>query len=159
MYFSTALFIHAFILVWGIFSQYEASLQLYYQATAKPQTCVSWNIISPFQYRNKKWPFCCRGQLNNDSDWSSRDDGSQGQYIRKALRSFEGLFIDLVPTSTRGAPLTWQTKQIRRRTEQALSIARIIGTAVWPPTILPARRHKRAPVWFSSTLIIKCLWR
>lgn len=31
---------------------------------------------------------------------------SQGQYIGKAGRSVEGLFIDLVPTSTGGAPLT-----------------------------------------------------
>lgn len=30
----------------------------------------------------------------------------RGQYIGKARRSVEGLFIDLVPTSTRGAPLT-----------------------------------------------------
>lgn len=28
----------------------------------------------------------------------------------------------------------------------ALSIVRITGTAVWPPTILAARRHKRASV-------------
>jgi len=30
----------------------------------------------------------------------------QGQYVEKALGSVEGLFIDLAPTSRRGAPLT-----------------------------------------------------
>lgn len=159
MYFSIALFIHTFILVWGTFSQYEVSLKLYCKATAKHQMHVCWHIIYPPQYERKSWPFCCRDQLNNDSHWRSRDDGRpRTMHIGKAWRSVEGLFIDLVPTSTKGAPLTWQTKQIRQRKEQALSIVRIIGTAVWPLTILPARRHKRAPVWFSSTLIVECLW-
>lgn len=159
MYFSNALFIHTFIVVRGPLWKYEVSLKLYYRATARPQMCVCWNIIFPLEYGTKNWEFCCSSQLNNDSHWRSRDNIGQGQYIGKACASVEGLFIDSVPTSTGGAPLTWQTKQIRRRTEQALSIVRIMGTAVWPPTILPARRHKRAPVWFSSTLIVKWLWR
>lgn len=65
----------------GTFSQYEASLNLYYRPTVK---CMCAEIYLPTPIWNKKKrAICCRGQLNNDSYWRSMDDGRPWTIHRK----------------------------------------------------------------------------
>lgn len=129
------------------------------QRNRNPHMHVIWNTIANIWIQEKKMQlFCCSGQLDNDFQRSSRDDGwpktihGEGSEIGWVFVHRFGCHYQ------KGAPLTWQTKQIRQRTEQPLSIGGIIGAAVWPPTILAARRHKGAPVWVSLTFIVKCHW-
>ena len=88
MYLSAALFIHTFILFWGAFSQYEVSLKLLLrsQTAETSNACVlKYNLPAPIWSKKKpeNWPFCCRGQLNNDSHWRSGDDGRPRTIHRK----------------------------------------------------------------------------
>lgn len=115
--------------------------------------CISMRkYISYYNTEHRKKAVCFRRQLNDGCYWREGWWQLKDNTLKKRL---ECLFIDLVPTSTRGVPLTWQ---IRQRTEGASSIARITGTAVWPPTILATTRHKRASVWVGSTLLSSVFW-
>lgn len=82
----------------------------------KPRMHGCWNIISPLRYGTKKnWPFCCRGQLNNDSHWRSRDDGRPWTIHRKGSEISWG-FVYRFGSHKRGSlNLTDQTDQAENR--------------------------------------------